>query len=470
MQKTDQQARTLSKKVIYEYGMGEFGWGFHLNLISNYLLIFMTDVIALPVDLAGTLYSVIQWFEALTAIAAGIIIDNVAHKGPRYRPWLTIGSCVCLVGTVIFFTNFHVGTVPAAVIFTLFYFISYAGYNFMWIAYRALIGVIGHTPQETVAMTVSGTQLSTAASLLFSAFGIKLLYAFPKLETGYTVSAVVYCAVMVACMCIVSHAAKPYDLPMEAQAKAGEKTHVPLKDMLRALPPVIPYAISYILSIGASTLLFSLLAYYFNYVMNKPTMYSTLMVVLTVGRLAATFCVDSLVKRFQKRTVYVMSVLAGTVSIVLAYLVRSNEIAFYGFMGLYFFCLVPAGAMFMPCISDATDYNEYAKGIKARSFIFSVASTLSYIAQFVGATVAGVGLVVIGYQSGAGAAQSAATLSGLPVITFLGTAGLTLISAVPMLFYKLTDDVMQPIYKQKEEAMAAAAAAEEALSQPADEQ
>ena len=40
-------------------------------------------------------------------------------------------------------------------------------------------------------------------------------------------------------------------------------------------------------------------------------------------------------------------------------------------------------------------------------------------------------------------------LEGITRITFLGTAGLTAISIIPMLFYKLNRDVMEDIYHLK---------------------
>ena len=104
--------------------------------------------------------------------------------------------------------------------------------------------------------------------------------------------------------------------------------------------------------------------------------------------------------------------------------------------------------MLMPCISDSVDYNLYRKGIQARGFLYAVASTLSYVAQFVGAMAASAGMVLIRYES-ALPVQSAETLSGIPKITFLGTAALSALSILPMLFHRLNRDVMDSIYREK---------------------
>lgn len=440
---------SLRKGIIYGYGLGEFGYSFYLNLISSYLMFYMTDVILLPTSLAGVLYSAVQWVEAATALAAGIIMDNIHARHGRYRPWILRGSIVCLISTTFLFTYFHTGTGMTAFLFVTLYTISYAGYNFMFIAYRALMGLLGKGPADTVALTVSGTQLSTLASLLFGLVGVRLLHGFERMETGYTVSALLYGLVLVAAMGVVCRVTKIYDPAQPLPARREKKERTRPRDLIRALPPILPCAFSYIFSIGASTLLFSMLAYYFNYVLHDAAGMSVLITVMTVARLAATFLVTPLAERFEKRTIFIGSMLLATVCITAAYFLRGSRILFFAAMGLYFFCLVPAGAMLMPCVSDSVDYNAYKKGIFARSFLYAVASTLSYIAQFVGATAASVGLVCIHYEASL-AEQSAATLAGIPAVTFLGTAALSLLSAAPMCFHRLNRSVMDEIYRQKQ--------------------
>ncbi len=442
----------LSPWITYRYGMGEFGFTFFVSLVAYYLLFFMTDIAHIPMKTAGVLYALLQWVEAFTAIGAGILIDNMRLRGGRYRPWLLSGSILCMIGTVIFFTKFPIGTVPTTVVFTVFYCVAYAGFNCMWIAYRALIGIIGKTSKQTVSLTIAGTQLATVSSLLYSYLGVKLLTMFERPETGYTVSALVYGGIMVLSMLVVYIVAKPYDHDQTVHAEAQKEEKVSLRDMLRALPPLIPYGLSYILSIGASTLIMSCLVYYFNYTLGRPDLMSVMITVMTITRLAATFIVPWLSGKLDKKVIYIGSVSVATCFILAAYFLRANLVVFFALMGLYFASLVPAGAMFMPCVTDATDYNEFGRGIKARSFLYSVSSTFSYIAQFVGATAASTGLVLIGYDPLA-AAQSPHTLSGIAAVTFLGTAALTALSIVPMLFYRLDAKTMADIYAKKAAAL-----------------
>lgn len=133
----------LSRRTVYGYGLGEFGYSFYLNLISSYLMFYMTDVLLLPTKLTGILYSAVQWVEAATALAAGILIDNLFTSKGRYRPWIFRGSVICALSTALLFTRLPLGAAGTATVFVVLYTISYAGYNLMFVAYRAIMGAIG---------------------------------------------------------------------------------------------------------------------------------------------------------------------------------------------------------------------------------------------------------------------------------------------------------------------------------------
>ena len=327
----------LSRRTVYGYGLGEFSYSFYLNLISSYLMFYMTDVLLLPTKLTGILYSAVQWVEAATALAAGILIDNLFTSKGRYRPWIFRGSVICALSTALLFTRLPLGAAGTATVFVVLYTISYAGYNLMFVAYRAIMGAIGKTPSDTVALTISGTQLSTLASLAFGQIGVRLLHGFSRIETGYTVSAGLYGLILVITMAAVCAVTKPYD-PGRAEAKKAEKASgVSPKQMLRALPPILPCAFGFIFSIGASTLLFSMLAYYFNWVIGDSAGMSTLITVMTVARLAATFVVTPLSRRFEKRTIFISSMLLSAVCITLAY-VASKILQLYLFNVYAVYC------------------------------------------------------------------------------------------------------------------------------------
>lgn len=448
---TEKRKAKLGWFSIYSYGLGEFGWTFLLSMVSYYLLYYMTDVLMLPLRLAGIIYAAVQWVEAGSALAAGVIMDHARLRRGQYSPWLLIGGVTCAAGSVLYFTNFHLGVAGNAVAFVIFYTIAYAGFNFMWISHRAMAGLMGGKPEELVRLTISGTQMGTVASLAYGFLYERIRLGIPDANQSFPITALVFGGILVFSMSVVYRNVRPYDTG-HVERRQKETAIASLREMLMSLIPVIPYGLSYILSIGASTLILSLLVYYFTYAVGRPELLSVLMTVMAVVRFAATFLVAPLAKRFDKKSIYIGSVLAGSFFCCCAYFFRESLPCFFVLLLLYFFSLVPAGAMFMPCITDAADYNEYIKNLHTRGFLYSVASTFSYVAQFVGASVSSVGLVAIGYQA-SWQEWSARMIQGIAVLTLLGTAVLTIFSAVPMIWYPLNRKTMEQVYIRKDAAM-----------------
>lgn len=106
-------------------------------------------------------------------------MDRMHFKGGRYRPWLILGSVTCAVGLTLFFTKFNISMKLYLIVFPLCYLIAYRGYNFMWVAYCALMGLIGKNHKDSVSLTTAAGQLGTASMLIFSVIGVKYYIALP---------------------------------------------------------------------------------------------------------------------------------------------------------------------------------------------------------------------------------------------------------------------------------------------------
>lgn len=149
------QKKTISKLFSYGYGLGEFGFTFFNFLVAYYLMYYLTDVLCLPMLTAAAIYSAVQWVEVATMLASGIVIDKAQLKGGKYRPWIIMGSVVCAVSTIIFFTDFHLSKTFSAIIFTIAYFCCYCGYNTMWVAYRTLLNPLCKSAKDSVVIMTS---------------------------------------------------------------------------------------------------------------------------------------------------------------------------------------------------------------------------------------------------------------------------------------------------------------------------
>lgn len=450
MSEQKQKAPSVLKAgLIYTYGLGDFSFTFFILFIGYYLMYYLTDVIVFPAALAAVLYTLVQTFESATILLSGAIIDRVRIKGGKYRPWLLIGGITCCLGTWLFFTRFPLSISAYTYIFPLFYLIAYWGYNFMWVGYRSLVGRISHNQNDTVKIAIAGTQYAVAATLIFSAVAVKLLYGFSTPAVGFSVSALVYGLVIVVCMLILYKVSKPYDTENTA---ADARKKVTLKDTLSCLTgPMIPFFISIVLRNSVSVAIPALMVYYFNCVIGVSGGITVYLSAITVCQIAAVVLIQPAMKIMNKITIFIGSGVFSVAVLCAAYFFGKQLMPFVILMALNNFSITFSATLTNAFITDIADYNEFERGLQSRGFTVSVSATSYGISSLIGGAIASFGLAAIGYQSGA-AAQTPQVVEKIRLIMTFGSAGCTLLSLIPFFFYNLTEKKMEHVDMLKQQA------------------
>lgn len=440
----------LSFMTRYAYGLGEFGFSLFLVFISYYLLNFLTDVARFPTATAAVIYSLVQWFECLTLLGSGFLMDRLHLKSGRYRPWLLIGAVMCAVGMVLFFTRWPLPEGVYAVVFPLCYLVAYAGYNLMWVAYRALMSRIGRNQKDTVALTTSAGQLGTVAMLLFSAFGAKLLYSFDRVEIGFTISACIYGAAFLICAVIVFAMSRRYDGADSEQENTVKYQPVAIRSTLKSISgPMVPFFIAFVFRSIVQQIVPSLMVYHFTYALGDAGGMQYYMIVYMVAQLLALLILRPVTNHFGKKLSFILSSFATTALLCVAYIFSRNMPAFLAIMGLNAFVTTFSASMLPAFLTDISDYNEYMLGTRDRSFTMSVGAMVLTVASLLGSAIAAFGLSSTGYS---GAMTSIADDMAVRItqVMLFGGAACALLSVVPMFFYKLDEKKMDEVYARRD--------------------
>lgn len=410
-------------------------------------MVYMTDILQLPMKLAAVLYSGVQWLEAITMIGAGIYIDRFPRKNGRFRPWMVIGSVILLAGMVLFYTAFQIPVWAKAVVFVLAYLAAYWGYNLMWVAYRSLLGSLGRNAQDTIMLNSASAQMGSVAGLCFSFVCVHLLNGFSTPERGYTMSALIYGTVIVGCMLVVSRITKPFDNGHLCAREPAQKP-VRLRDMVKVFsPPMRVFFLVITLREAASTILPSLLVYYFTYVMGTPELMGTYLSVITFSGLIGHFLGRRLANIYGKKPMFIIGSLAACICILMMGFTSGAPLAFLVLAAVKAFFEIFSGAFIPAFMMEIADYNEHTIGVHARAFTTSIGGTALRCSQILGGAAASFGLVAIGYSSGA--AVTPEIVSGISNLMIYGSTGIILASVAVMLFYKVDPAVMREIYEQR---------------------
>ena len=76
----------------FAYGMGDVGCNFSWMFVSNFLMIFYTDVFGIGMSAVATLMLVSRIWDAVNDPIIGTLTDKTHTRWGRFRPWLLFGA------------------------------------------------------------------------------------------------------------------------------------------------------------------------------------------------------------------------------------------------------------------------------------------------------------------------------------------------------------------------------------------
>ena len=82
----------LSKRQLYTFGAGDFGFNVMISMETMFFAAFLTDYARFPLALAGLIMTITSVADTLSSLVAGVILQKSNLKyGGKYRSWLLIG-------------------------------------------------------------------------------------------------------------------------------------------------------------------------------------------------------------------------------------------------------------------------------------------------------------------------------------------------------------------------------------------
>lgn len=72
----------------FSYGCGDFGYNIIYTAMSAFLLFYYTDYAQVNAMAVGTIMMVSRFFDGISDIIMGVIVDRTKSKFGKARPWL----------------------------------------------------------------------------------------------------------------------------------------------------------------------------------------------------------------------------------------------------------------------------------------------------------------------------------------------------------------------------------------------
>lgn len=206
------------------YGSGDIAGNVVYAFLSSFVMIYLTNTVGLNPGVVGSLIAASKFFDGVTDIFFGAMIDKTKTRLGKARPWMLYAYIGCAVTLVaIFAVPVNMGkTSQYAWFFIAYTLLNAVFYTANNIAYSALTALVTKNSKERVQMGSCRFIFAFSTSLLIQSVTVGAVAALGGGASGWRTLAVIYAVIGLAVNTISVLSVK--ELPEEELNASGEGT------------------------------------------------------------------------------------------------------------------------------------------------------------------------------------------------------------------------------------------------------
>ena len=136
--------------------MGDVGCNFSWMFVSNFLMIFYTDVFGIGMSAVATLMLVSRIWDAVNDPIIGTLTDKTHTRWGRFRPWLLFGAPITAIILMLTFWAHPDWSQTAKIVYmAVTYCILVLGYTCVNLPYGTLCGAMTQDIDERAKLNTS---------------------------------------------------------------------------------------------------------------------------------------------------------------------------------------------------------------------------------------------------------------------------------------------------------------------------
>lgn len=179
------------------YGSGDIAGNVVYAFLSSFVMIYLTNTVGLNPGIVGSLIAASKFFDGVTDIFFGAMIDKTKTRLGKARPWMLYAYVGCAITLVAIFA------VPANMGKTsqyVWFFIAYTLLNAVFytannIAYSALTALVTKNSKERVQMGSYRFIFAFSTSLLIQSVTVGAVAALGGGASGWRTLAIIYAVI-----------------------------------------------------------------------------------------------------------------------------------------------------------------------------------------------------------------------------------------------------------------------------------
>lgn len=436
---------SITKREKITYTGSLLGQNMIYSLMTMYVMFFFTDLLRIPSQSVTIIMVAASLWDAINDILMGMIADRTRTRIGKFRPYLLAGPVFIGIVTVLCFVSFGgspAGTVAVAAVCYVLWGMTYTVYDIpIW----AISSVSSHSADEKNSMVTLGRIGGTLGTVIVSVGSVSLLNAFggERSAPAYTAMAAVIAGSGALLMLLSGFVLRERIEPPANGVPFRKNIHtildnVPLKALMVTL--LIMNMVNSIRQVAQM--------YFAVYVWGDSGYVTYIGLSLVLGMITGMAVSPALIRRYDKKLLYLIACIAGAVTSLLPYAFGVEPVVSLVILGFNFAFSGVTSITSTSMLMDSIDYAEYKLGFRGEGVVFSMNTFLTKLSATISKGILGVSMTLMGYQDNM--EPNDTVMVGFSFIVLAVPAICFVLSMLPLAFYKLTPDKLTAIRNELE--------------------
>jgi|TARA_B100001758_G_scaffold85150_1_gene72470 GPH family glycoside/pentoside/hexuronide:cation symporter len=447
---TEALVKKLNLKTRLGYGIGDIAICLYWSGVGLYLLYFYTDVVGISPSLAGLIYGIGMFWDAITDPFMGYMAERTRTKWGVYRPYLLFGNIPLALSFILLFW------VPPLEGGALFFFLLFANllhrtcFTLVSVPFSSLTPRITSDSQERTNLTgfrMLGAQTGTNLMALL-AFPIIFWVGGEDESLGFVVLATI-----AGLTALGIHAITFLTVKEPSNDQGIERVGGSLSEAAKAIRKNGPFwlVFSATLIVGITTIFFgNNLIYYTKYALNLHEHQGTILFTSGIVAFLSIPIWWLISNNIGKKLTWLISSSITLIALLVFYLYEIDTLSELLFLVAFIgFGSGAGGILFWSMLPDTIEYGEVHTGVRSESSLYGFMTFAQKGSIAFAIIILGLVLDFIGFQ--ANEVQSDTTISNMKAImTLIPSIGVAL-SLVIIYFYPIDAKMHKDLLRQLKE-------------------
>lgn len=444
------------------YSIGYAGKDGFQTIVNNYMMMFLMMVAGLSGAFIGTMMLCARIWDAINDPMVGTLADHTNTKLGKYRPYMLASIPMAVIFFFLFLVP-DIGMTQKMVYYTIFYVLYGMCFTVVEVPYYGLNGVMTNSPQERATITAWSRIASRIPAAAWPIVLAAMVLRFDGSDVTIGAKGALYTALLVGIVAIATsmfpffgckeRISNPKKLADEE--KKGMAIVRDFFSVVRGNGALLVVMIIQLFFTFNTILSDMINSYYLTYSLGSPALIMGVGVALVaIGAAIGQFFYPFIANRLQSCKL-IMLIGVPLYCVLLAFCYLAGNKSTVGYLIVLIILNMVSGILQINVVNmcfEVCDKLEYKNGFRSDATVFAVVSFLMKLASGLASTIAGWGLMLVGFE-GMGAVTIEVTgqmAQGVAVLRFLMPGIFAAISFFATLIYPIKKKEIKEIRAELE--------------------